>query len=216
MRTKTIATFAMMIFALGSLSSAWGQNYGGWNRGYRNDESRGYRGYRSAVMVPAGTNIDVRLDSRISTDDTRPGTTWSGTVYHSVMRGNRVAIPAGSPVTGIVTSSVQGTHETRPEVALALRSVEVDGRSLRVSGETEPIVAGSNRARKIGAIAGGAAAGALLGHAVGEHHHGTLIGGLLGGAAGYGLTRHAFRTMELKPGTVLTFTANEDVVARRY
>ena len=91
----------------------------------------------------------------------------------------------------------------------------MDGRSLRVSGETEPIVAGSNRARKIGAIAGGAAAGALLGHAVARGEHGTLIGGILGGAAGYGLSRHALRTMQLKPGTVLTFTTRGDVLAYR-
>jgi len=91
----------------------------------------------------------------------------------------------------------------------------VDGRTLRVNGETEPIVAGSNRAKKVGAIVGGAAVGALLGHAVGDRK-GSVIGGLLGGAAGYGATRHALRTMQLKPGTVISFTATQDVVARRY
>jgi hypothetical protein len=215
MKTKTFATAAMLILALGSLSSVWGQN---WNdrdardRGY----NRGRWGYRTSVLVPAGSSIDVRLDSQISTEDARTGDAWSGTIYHTVMAGDRVAIPAGSQVSGVVTSSVQGTHETRPELALALRQVTVDGRSLRVNGETEPIVAGSNRAKKIGAIAGGAAVGALLGPTVARDHHGTLIGGLLGGAAGYGATRHALRTMQLKPGTVLTFTAREDVVARRY
>jgi hypothetical protein len=119
-------------------------------------------------MVPAGTPIDVRLDSKISTENQSSGDTWSGTVYRSVMSGGQVAIPAGSPVTGVVMSSVQGTHETRPQIALALRTAVVDGRTLRVNGETEPIVAGSNRAKKVGAIVGGAAVGALLGHAVGR------------------------------------------------
>jgi outer membrane lipoprotein SlyB len=86
---------------------------------------------------------------------------------------------------------------------------------MRFNGETEPIVAGSNRAKKIGAIVGGAAVGGVLGHVVGGSK-GTVIGGLRGGAAGYGATRHALRTMQLKPGTVVTFTAREDVVARRF
>ena len=80
---------------------------------------------------------------------------------------------------------------------------------------TEPIVAGSNRAKKIGIVAGSAAAGALLGHAVARGSHGALIGGVLGGAAGYGLSRNALRTMQLKPGTVLTFTTRSDVLAYR-
>jgi hypothetical protein len=213
MRTKTLARFALVVLALGTLSSAWtslANAQRDWGGSYR---SRW--GYRTSVMVPAGTPIDIRLESKISTDDNTSGDSWSGTVYRSVTSGGRVAIPAGSPVTGVVVNAVQGTHETRPQIALALRQVTVDGRTMRVNGETEPIVAGSNRAKKIGAVVGGAAAGALLGHAVGDRK-GSIIGGVLGGAAGYGLTRHALRTMQLKPGTVVTFTAREDVVARRW
>ena len=83
-----------------------------------------------------------------------------------------------------------------------------------MNATSENIVAGSKNAQKIGAIAIGAAAGALLGHAVSERHGG-LIGGLLGGVAGYGATRHAYRTLVLKPGTEITFTTTEDLVASR-
>ena len=215
MRTKTLARLALVVLALGTMSS-WTSLVDAQyrDRGWR-DSYRSRWGYRTSVMVPAGTPIDVRLDTKISTEDANSGDAWSGTVYRSVMSGGRVAIPAGSAVSGTVVNSVQGTHETRPQISLALRNVTVDGQSLRVNGETEPIVAGSNRAKKIGAIVGGAAAGALVGHVVGDGK-GSLIGGVLGGAAGYGLTRHALRTMQLKPGTIISFTARQDVVARRY
>jgi uncharacterized membrane protein len=95
-----------------------------------------------------------------------------------------------------------------------VRAVDVDGQYRQVNATSENIVAGSKTAKKVGAIAIGAAAGALLGHAVSEHHGG-LIGGLLGGAAGYGATRHAYRTLVLKAGTELTFTTTEDLVASR-
>jgi hypothetical protein len=214
MRTKTFARLALAVLALGTMSSMWPSLLDAQNRGWR-DSYRSRWGYRTSVMVPAGTPIDVRLETKISTEDASSGDTWNGTVYRSVMSGGQVAIPAGSPVTGVVVNSVQGTHETRPQISLALRNVTVDGRALRVNGETEPIVAGSNRAKKVGAIVGGAAAGALVGHVVGDGK-GSVIGGILGGAAGYGLTRHALRTMQLKEGTVISFTARQDVVARRY
>jgi hypothetical protein len=92
--------------------------------------------------------------------------------------------------------------------------VTVDGRSYALTADTEPIVAGSKRAKKIGAIAGGAAVGGLIGGAAGGKK-GALIGGLLGGAAGYGLTRNALRTLQLKPGTVVDFTTRQELVARR-
>ena len=234
MNKRMLASIA--ILALGSVSAMWstgearryGTN-GSYDRYGRYQSSNS--GYQNRILMPAGTSFNVRLDSQVSTENDPSGDTWNGTVTQSVISGNRVVIPAGTPVEGVVTSSAQGTHSTRPSMQLAkqgaatrhrvdsmqlaVRRVSVDGRSQVVNADTEPIVADSNRARKLGAIAGGAAVGALLGHTVARGNHGTLIGGLLGGAAGYGLTRHANRTMQLKPGTVLTFTTRSDVLAYR-
>jgi hypothetical protein len=199
----------LAVLAIGSLSSLWTDPASAqW---YRRHRDASYSSYG----VPAGTSLNVRLETGVSTENAQPGDTWSGTVVTSVYSGNEVVIPAGTPVEGIVTSSQQGTHETRPQIDLAIRRMTLNGQSRWMSADTQPIVAGSDRAKKIGAIAGGAAVGALVGHTVARGSHGTLIGGLLGGAAGYGLTRHAFRTLELRPGTVVTFTTNEGVAMRR-
>jgi hypothetical protein len=197
MKSKTFATIMLTILALGSL------NLDASARTYR-------RGYRSSAMVPAGSTVSVRLDSQISTENASQGDSWNGTVVQST--GN---IPAGSPVSGVVTTAVQGTHNTRPQIGLAVRRVNVNGRSYVMNADSPVIVAGTSRAKKLGAIAIGAGAGALLGHTVAKGNHGTLIGGIVGGAAGYGLTRHALRTMQLKSGTVVSFTTREDVLASR-
>ena len=199
MKTKTFAAVTLAILALGSLNldaSARAYRRGGWNR--------------SNAVVSAGSTFSVRLDSQISTENANRGDSWNGTVTQGVG-----SIPSGSPVSGVVTSAVQGTHDTRPQLGLAVRRVDVNGRSYAMNADTPVIVAGSDRAKKIGAIAIGAGAGALLGHTVARGNHGTLIGGIIGGAAGYGLTRHALRTLQLKPGTVVTFTTREDVLASR-
>ena len=226
MKTKSIVATTLILGVLGLMGSALvggqanAQQYRRDSPYHRLDTNR--RWYRSTV-IPAGTAVNVRLDTKVSTENANPGDTWTGTVTQAVYANNgnyrysydRVGIPAGSPVQGVVTTAEQGTHDTRPELGLEIQRVKVNGRSYVMNADTEPIVAGTSRAKKVGAIAGGAAVGALLGHSVAKEHHGTLIGGLLGGLVGYGATRHAFRTLELQPGTELTFTTREDVLAQR-
>jgi len=168
-----------------------------------------------AYRLNAGTTMDVRLDSKISTDEVSAGDTWTGTVTRNIY-SNRGAlvIPAGSQVEGQVTSVVQGDHNTRPSLDLAVRRVDVNGYSRPVTATTPTIIAGSKRAKKLGAIALGAAGGAAIG-GVTSGKKGAIIGGLLGGAASYGLTRHAFRTMQLKEGSVISFTVDQTVAMRR-
>ena len=206
MRPKMLAVAALMTLALASPSLAGGNHHG---------KAWGYRNNGRTATLPAGTTINVRLDTKLSTDDIQPGDRWTGTVTQSVGTGDRIMIPAGSPVEGVVASVAQGTHSTPAQLDLAVREVTVDGQTRLLNADTPPIVGGTSRAKKLGAVAGGAAAGALLGHTVAKGKHGTLIGGLVGGAAGYGLSRHAFRTLQLKPGTVVTFTTREGMVARR-
>jgi len=77
--------------------------------------------------------------------------------------------------------SVPAERGRRARLRLAMRSVVVNGHRHDVRGSSETVVAHSPRARNVGAIAGGAAAGALIGSAVGHGGNGTLIGALLGG-----------------------------------
>lgn len=209
MNRRTFTACTLAIIALGTVGSL-APTADAQNRYRRNSW------YRTSSVVSAGTPMSVRIDSKISTEDARSGDSWSGTVSQSIVSPEgRVLVPAGSPVTGVVTAAAQGTHNERPYIDLAVRQVNMNGRWTSMDAGMEPIVADTKRAKKIGAIVGGAAVGALLGRAVAKDHHGTLIGGLLGGAAGYGATRHALRTMQIKPGTVVTFTTSSDVLARR-
>lgn len=169
-----------------------------------------------SYRLNAGTSMDVRLNTKIATDEVQTGDSWSGTTTRNVYSPSGVLlIPAGSPVSGRVTHAVQGDHNTRPSLGLAVRNVNVNGASRSISATTPTIVAGSKRAKKLGAIALGVAGGAAVGGVVGGSKKAAVIGGLLGGATSYGLTRHALRTMQLKPGTVLSFRVDQSVAMRR-
>ncbi len=168
------------------------------------------------VTVPAGTGVKVAVSAKITSETAQPGDTWTGTVKEPVIVGDRVAIPAGSTVTGVVSGVKAAEKGSRAFLVLSLRSVEVDGRSHALPATTDSVIAGSTRARNIGAVAGGAAAGALIGKAIGGSGKGALIGGLLGGAAATGaVAASKGYQVEIKEGTELTFATNDAIVMNK-
>jgi hypothetical protein len=170
---------------------------------------------QTGVTVPAGTPIKIKVATQISSEQAQPGDTWTGTVEEPVIVGDRVAIPAGSTVTGVVTAAKPAEKGDRAMLGLAVKSVEANGKTHALAAGTEDIVAGSTRARNLGAIAGGAAAGALLGKAIGGSSKGAVVGGLLGGAAAGGaVAASKGYQVVIKEGTEITFNVNDAVVMR--
>jgi hypothetical protein len=138
------------------------------------------------VAMPAGTGIKITVNAQISSETAKPGDAWTGTVSAPVVIGMAAPIPAGSTVSGVVLASEGAEKGSRAFLVLGVRSIDVGGTSHAVHATADSIIAGSTRARNLGAIAGSAAAGALIGKAVGGSNKGALIGGLIGAAAGTG------------------------------
>lgn len=163
------------------------------------------------VTIPSGTSLDVTLDTSLSSESASVGDAWSGTILNG-----RDGIPAGSAVSGTVSAVKAAKKGDRAMLDLKLASITVGGRSYRMDGSTEAIIAGSTRARNLGAIAGSAAAGALIGRAVGGSGKGAVVGGVVGGAAATGVVAGSkgYQVL-LKSGTPLTFTTSEAVAVRQ-
>ncbi len=168
----------------------------------------------ASPSVPAGTTLNVALGTTISSKDANSGDAWSGTVTDNVTTANGVIIPAGSSVSGVVTGVVPAKRGDLAMLDLAVRSVSVGGRTTSIDANTQPVVAGSPRARNLGAIAGAAAAGALIGKQVGDGKNGA-VGGIIGGATAAGVVAASkgYQVI-LKSGTVMSFTVNETVSMR--
>ena len=167
------------------------------------------------VTVPAGTAVKITFDTKVTSETAVAGDTWTGTVKDAVVIGSDAPIPAGARVHGVVTGAQPAQKGSRAFLVLAVRSVEFDGKNHSVHATTDSIIAGSTRARNVGAVAGGAAAGALLGKAIGGGGKGALIGGLIGGAAATGaVAASKGYQVEMKEGAELTFTVSEPVAIR--
>ena len=167
------------------------------------------------LTLPSGTSIDVTLATALTSETANAGDAWSGSVRNASVLDGRNVIPAGSSVSGTVTSVKPARKGDRAMLDLGLTSITVGDRTYRVHGSTESIVAGSTRARNLGAIGAATVAGAVVGNQVGGSTKGTVIGGLIGGGAATAVvSKTRGWQVALKSGTPLTFTTNEAVAVR--
>ena len=169
-----------------------------------------------ATMMAAGTPVKIEITAAVTSETAQAGDSWSGTVKENVIVGDRVLIPAGSTVNGVVRGSTPAKKGDRAMLLLGISGVNVNGKDIAVRGSTDSIIAGSTRARNLGAIGAGAAAGAVIGHAVGGSGKGSLIGGLIGAAATSGLVSGTKGyQVTIKPGTEITFHTDDAVKFRQ-
>jgi len=167
------------------------------------------------VLVAAGTGIPVTVNTALTSETAQIGDSWSGTVAQSVIVGSSAPFPAGATVHGVVDGVKSAVKGDRAVLVLRITSIDANGSSHSISATGDSIVAGSTRARNIGAVAGGAAAGALIGKAVGGGGKGALIGGILGGAAATGaVAKSKGYQATIKEGAEITFHVDSDTRVR--
>jgi hypothetical protein len=164
------------------------------------------------VTVPSGTVLRVRLDQTLSSETVRQGDMWHGEVTHSLVVDGREVIPLGATVTGVVVEAVEAQRGNRAKLELGVRAVRIGDRKTALKASADPVIAGSPRKRNLGAIAGGVAAGALIGEATSDRPGtGALIGGAV--ATGAVAASKGYQVV-LQNGAVLKFVVNEDVAVR--
>ena len=168
----------------------------------------------SANALPSGTRLRVTLESTLSSETASAHDSWHGRLAENVETRNGTTIAAGSEVTGVVAAAAGARRGSRAMLELSVRSIRVDGREVSILANGEPVIAGSTRTRNVGAVAGGAVAGALLGRAVGDGRNGA-VGGVLGGAAAAGVVAGSKGyQVELKAGTTKSFTVSHAAALR--
>jgi hypothetical protein len=168
----------------------------------REDIERSFgRGGEREVMLPEGTEIQVRLDEPLSSKTGRREDRFEASVFRPVRAEGVLAIPAGARVRGIVKDAEpahRGAKGGRLELefdALYLESSRVDIRGRVVSLDQE---GDGNAAGKagIGAVLGGVLGGILGGK------QGAIVGILIGGTGAVVASKGD--EVELPAGTVVT------------
>ena len=174
-----------------------------------------------SMTVAGGTSVYVRLDQELSTKTSQVGDRFTVTLTAPVVVGNRVALSAGTRISGHV-SAVQksGGPGEAAVLNLGFDDVMVDGESYPVSmsvAEANPRMEDrDNTAAKVGKIGVGAAAGAILGRVIGGDKTGTIVGGVIGAAAGSAIILgSADSDAILELGSAMTLTLDGPLTVRR-
>jgi uncharacterized protein YcfL len=138
--------------------------------------------------IPAGTNIQVRNNSTISSQTAQDGQTFGGVVEQDIAdTTGAIAIPRGSSATLVVrASNGQGKMQGRSELTVDVGSVTINGKEYRLdtSDVSRQGREGVGMNKRTGAFAGGGAAlGGIIGALAGGGK-GAAIGALSGAGAG--------------------------------
>jgi hypothetical protein len=156
-----------------------------------NSYGRAERNYgnRFAVLSP-GTQISVRTDESINSQNAAPDRTFTATISQDVIaEDGRLVIPRGSPATLVIRRVDDGSTFSNGSFVLDLDSVRVNGRNYLVSTtdlkQSDSNGIGANK-RTGEMVGGGAVLGTLLG-AIAGGGKGAAIGAIAGAAAGGGV-----------------------------
>jgi len=135
-------------------------------------------------VIPAGTNVTIRMGSTLSSKTAQDGQTFTGTLANGIAVKGKVVVPAGSGVTGVV-SEAKSAGRFKGEAILAIRLVSINVRGVPHNVSTDEYVVTQKGKGKRSAvmIGGGTGGGALIGGLAGGGK-GALIGGLVGAGAG--------------------------------
>ncbi len=137
------------------------------------------------VNVPAGTPLTIRINQHLSVKTSHAGDRFDGEIAEPVVGTNdRVVIPKGTPVEGVVEASHKRGHFKGASILqLRLISLTLNGTRYPVASSDLTRTKKGKGKRSAALIGGGSGLGMLIG-GIASGGTGLLIGGLAGAGAG--------------------------------
>ena len=198
-----IASLQGEMYSAQTRRSAGGNGYG-----YGNGNGNGYG---NGARIPAGTELDVRLDQTVSSRGSRVEERVEATTVTPVVMNGRTVVPIGSVVTGYVAEVDDADRVQRDgRLRLEFNSIQfpngtrADIRSRVVNVETQHVGRSTGRTAGLGAILGGVLGGVIGGG------RGAIVGAVIGAGGAVVATRG--QNVELPEGTHLVLRLDDATV----
>lgn len=169
------------------------------------------------VHVPRGTTLAIRINQHINVKTAHAGERFTGEVVNAVTAEgtDRVAIPRGTPVNGVIDASHRRGHfKGRSILELRLTSMTLNGQSYRLDTHDNVRTKKGKGKRSAAFIGGGSGLGMLVG-GLASGGVGLVVGGLAGAGAGTaigGLTGN--RDIDIPAESVMNFRLADDLVVQ--
>ena len=151
--------------------------------------------------IPSGQEIDVRLQTQLSSATAQVEDRFEATTIADLFRGNDVLIPAGSVLRGVVRTVQPATRTDRKgQITVSFDQITVSGRTYPMRGTVTEALESEGIKGEAGRIGAGAGVGAIIGGILGGVK-GALLGVLIGGGGTIAATEG--KDVTLDPGTIL-------------
>jgi len=188
---------------------------------------------KDVIIIPAGTKVPITLKMALSSKNARAGDSVYAATNFPLAIDNRILVPAGTYVQGVITEVKRGGHiKGRAEVLLHFRTLiypngytvalpgAVDSapgiESTRMKDSEGTIQSEGQTGKKVGTVASTAGTGAVIGGLSTASAKGALIGGGIGAAVGtaIGMLGRG-QDVRLETGTVLDMVFQRPVTLER-
>jgi hypothetical protein len=172
------------------------------NNGRYDDRTNGRIGsVQGRLEIPSGTEVDVRLTTALTSDTAQVEDRVEATTMIDLYRGNDLLVPAGSRLTGWVTSVNRASRTDRKgELTVEFNRVIVNGRTYDAKAYVTQALESEGIKGEAGRIGAGSAVGAIIGGILGGVK-GAVAGILIGGGGVIAATEGS--DVHLPEGTVL-------------
>jgi len=165
------------------------------------DDRAGTNQSRGRLEIPSGSEIDVRLLTALTSDTAQVEDRVEATTLIDMYNGNDLLVPAGSTLTGWVTSVDRASRTDRKgSLTVEFNRLRVNNRSYDVRAYVTQALESEGLKGEAGRIGAGSAVGAIIGGILGGVK-GAIAGILIGGGGVIAATEG--KDVHLPEGTVL-------------
>jgi hypothetical protein len=164
-------------------------------------------------VVPVGQLMDVRLQTPLSSATATAEQRFESTTAADLMQGDRVLIPAGSRVRGVVSAvDSAGRVDRTGRLSLAFDRIEVNGREYPMRALATQVFESRGILGEGKTVGTAGAVGAIVGGILGG-----LEGALLGAVVGSGgvIAATEGKDVELPAGTIVRVRLDTPLEVRR-
>ena len=159
--------------------------------------------------IPAGQELDVRLQSSLSSESATVEQRFEATTVVDVTQGGRVLIPAGSVVRGVVTDVKRpGRVDRVGSLTLSFDQITVRGRAYPYRGTATQVFESRGIRDEVGTAGGGAGVGAVIGGLIGGVK-GAVLGAVIG--AGGAIAATEGKDIQLPAGSMIRIRVDSPI-----
>ena len=157
------------------------------------------------ITIPEGATLPLVLETALSSATSQTGDRVVARLAEDVRVGEKVVVPAGSEVRGLVTAvASSGRVKGDAHLAFDFNTLVLKSKEHPIATRPVDITADDSHKRDAAIIGGGAGAGAIIG-AIAKGGKGAAIGAIIGGAAGTGVVlTNKGKEVELGTGSHVT------------